>query len=105
LLGADDKEDPTFTAEPNENLVYINPAGQAVSVNGVYPIRYKHAGFPSNMESSLRPVSALTFDKHGYLMTKLVFAAGEGKNTASQAASMLAPFDPRKEAVEKKHNH
>jgi len=104
LLGADDKEDPTFTAEPNENIVYIHPAGQAVSVNGVYNIRYKHAGFPSNMESRLRPVSALTFDKHGYLMTKLVFAAGEGKNTAPQAASMLAPFDPRKEAVEKKHN-
>lgn len=103
LLGADDKEDPTFTAEPNENIVYLNPAGQAVNANGVYNIRYKHAGFPSNMESRLRPVSALTFDKHGYLMTKLVFAAGEGKNTASQAASMLAPFDPRKEAVEKKH--
>lgn len=104
LLGADDKEDATFTAEPNENIVYINPAGQAASANGIYSIRYKHAGFPSNLEGRLRPVSALTFDKHGYLMTKLVFATGEGKNTASQAASMLAPFDPRKEAVEEKHH-
>lgn len=102
LLGADDKLDATFTAEPNENIVYINPAQQAAlpagkaaaAADGYYNIRYKHNGFPSNLPGMLRPVSALTFDQHGYLMTKLIFASGEGDNTAFQKGAMLAPFDP-----------
>ena len=102
LLGADDKMDAIFTAEPNENIIYLKEAIPAnitaiktlPLADAYYTMRYKHGGFPSDMSGTLRPVSTLTFDKHGYLMTKLVFAARGSENSIARNGSMIVPFDP-----------
>ena len=77
LLGVDDKLDPTFTAEPNRNTIYMKHAKPAA--NSYYSMRYQHDGFPSDLPGKLRPVSTLTFDKHGYLMIRLSFASEKVK--------------------------
>jgi len=111
LLGADDKMDAIFTAEPNENIVYLTETKPAnitaiktlPLADAYYTMRYKHGGFPSDLPGMLRPVSALTFDKHGYLITKLVFSVGRSGNSSARNGSMLVPFVPnQKPAVEHK---
>lgn len=98
LMGADDKTDPIFVAEPNDNIVYlkaISPALTSSAITGIrFPVRYSHSGFPSDLQSVLRPVGALTFNKHAYLMTRLQFASEPGINKGANTQSMLNPFDP-----------
>jgi hypothetical protein len=98
LMGADDKTDDIFTAEPNDNIVYLKaaiPAPLSSSITSMrFPIRYSHSGYPSELAGVLRPVGALTFNKHGYLMTKLLFASAPGANKGAGGESMLSPFDP-----------
>ncbi|PZR27771.1 MAG: hypothetical protein DI535_09300 [Citrobacter freundii] len=98
LMGADDKTDPIFVAEPNDNTVYlkaVTPALNSPAITGIrFPVRYSHSGFPSDLQSVLRPVGALTFNKHAYLMTKLQFASEPGNNKSANTQSMLNPFDP-----------
>jgi DUF1680 family protein len=96
LMGVDDKTDPVFTAEPNDNTVFvktITPAPNASAITGIrLPVRYSHSGFPSDLQTVLRPVGALTFNRHAYLMTRLSFASAPGKGSTNE--SMLRPFDP-----------
>ncbi|MCG2615241.1 glycoside hydrolase family 127 protein [Terrimonas sp. NA20] len=98
LMGADDKTDPIFVAEPNDNTVYlkaITPVLASPAITGIrFPVRYSHSGFPSDLQSVLRPVGALTFNKHAYLMTRLQFASEPGTNKGANTQSMLNPFDP-----------
>ncbi|MFA6086855.1 beta-L-arabinofuranosidase domain-containing protein [Mucilaginibacter sp.] len=95
LLAVDDKIDPTFTAEPNANIIYrktIQNASQIIKGTDSYLTAfYKHGGYPSYMRTIIRPVSALTFDRHGYMLFTFDFAPDD-TGSLKQDNSMTEPW-------------
>lgn len=95
LLGVDDKIDPSFTAEPNVNIIYSKTIQNASlmlrGADNYLTAFYKHGGYPSYMQTIIRPVSELTFDKHGYLLYNLLFATDDTARL-KQDQSMTEPW-------------
>ncbi|MFA6084261.1 beta-L-arabinofuranosidase domain-containing protein [Mucilaginibacter sp.] len=95
LLGVDDKTDPNFTAEPNANIIYSKTTQNASlimkSKDSYLTVFYKHGGYPSYMQTIIRPVSELTFDKHGYVLYNLLFAPDDTARL-KQDQSMTEPW-------------
>ncbi len=79
LMGIDDAADPEFTAEPNDNIIYIDTITPIIGkddnpMNEFYlSADYRHSGFPSKLSATLRPISSLSFEKRPYLMLSLNF--------------------------------
>lgn len=86
ILGVDDKIDPAFTAEPNDNILYlrtIRPLGfndhhnmQNISFlpDAYLKVNYQHGGYPSVYHTVLRPISELSFDRRGYLLINMTYS-------------------------------
>ena len=104
LLGVDDKLDADFTAEPNDNILYtksIIPVSRKrpLEINkksflsNVYlSADYKHGGYPSVLQTVLRPVSEMTFDKHGYLLLNMVYSSDKNSTDVQRKNSMQSPW-------------
>jgi hypothetical protein len=103
LMGDDEKIDPTFSAEPNDNIIFIKtlantkktlPAPIRISsaIDSYLTVHYEHGGYPSYLQTVLRPVSELTYDGHGYLTTYLSFSSAGHPETLERSKSMLEPF-------------
>ena len=107
LMGIDGNIDPTFTAEPQNNLIdatSIKPVSAEIAqskvINNV-PFKneylqamYQHGGFPSNLQTIIRPVASLTYDKPGYLMVVLDFNGGINTTFQSKDDSLFVPWKP-----------
>lgn len=95
LLGVDDKIDPIFTAEPNNNTIYMktiqNGSVRIPGADRYLTAFYKHGGYPSYMPTIIRPVSEMTFNKHGYMLYNFVFAADDTRSL-KQDKSMTEPW-------------
>lgn len=95
LLGVDDKMDPTFTAEPSDNTIYKktieNGAAIIPGTDNYLTAFYKHGGYPSYARTVIRPVSEMTFDKHGYMLCNFLFAPDDTR-AYKQDNSMTEPW-------------
>ncbi|MBE9667160.1 beta-L-arabinofuranosidase domain-containing protein [Mucilaginibacter boryungensis] len=104
ILGVDDKADPDFTAEPNNNILYsksvtliknnIHHNLEKVSfLSDTYlSINYQHGGYPSSYQTVLRPISELTFDRHGYLLLSITYATDKNATDLQRKDSMQNPW-------------
>jgi hypothetical protein len=98
LLGVDDKLDPVFTAEPNANTIYSQTikatnGGTATGFHdGYLKAYYAHGGYPSYAITMLRPISEMTFSKHGYMLFDFLFVPRKLTNHFEQDNSMIEPW-------------
>ena len=93
-----------FTAEPNDNILSIksiNPISLKSSreikkksfLSGMYlNVNYKHGGYPSSLQTVLRPISEMTFDKHGYLLLNMVNSSDKKSTDLQRKNSRLTPW-------------
>ena len=92
IMAVDKKMDFTFTAEPNNNIIYSNTIANGTENSGLRGIlnnsfvsdtyltaNYKHEGFPSCYQTVFRPISEMTFQQHPYMMVSLTFALGSAE--------------------------
>ncbi len=98
LMGVDDRIDPTFNAEPNNNVVYatsLQPAGAnmegVVRSDVAISAQYQHGGFPSQLLTWLIPIAEQTYSRHGYLKMKMDFTTTPSQNEQD----MLNPWQPK----------
>lgn len=104
LLGVDDKIDADFTAEPNDNILYVKSIilisrkrpleiNKKSFLSGIYlSANYKHGGYPSSFQTILRPISEMTFDKHGYLLLNMVYSSDKNSTDLQRKNSMQSPW-------------
>lgn len=92
LMGVEQRNDPEFCAEPNENLVFINTLRFRNDGICTADVTYSHNGFPSLLKTTLTPVSRATFIGHSYQLARIDFAGkGTGSITEEQLKSILNP--------------
>ncbi len=88
LMGIDDNTDPVFMAEPNNNIISLetvesDPSGYDLEHHDPYyiPFRYQHSGFPSDLESVMRPVKDIAFEKMPMLQIRFDFQRSSQSGT------------------------
>lgn len=74
LMGVEQNVDPEFSAEPNENKLFVN--GINILKGGIFSLEmpYTHDGFSSLLKTILTPVSQATFFGHSYQIIIMSFA-------------------------------
>ncbi|MDR6942962.1 beta-L-arabinofuranosidase domain-containing protein [Mucilaginibacter pocheonensis] len=104
ILGVDDKADPDFTAEPNNNILYLksvtpikndmhhNFENISFLTDTYLNINYQHGGYPSLSQTVLRPISEMTFDRHGYLLLNISYSSDKNGTDIQRKESMQNPW-------------
>ena len=97
LMGVDGYSDPTFTAEPASNVIFIGSL-RSVSGDSVWTsptvamaAQYQHGGYPSQLSTYLVPVAGQTFRRHGPFSMEMDFTRGAPQQDRHE---MLNPWQP-----------
>ncbi len=100
LMGVDGHVDPTFGAEPSNNVVFagsLDPVAadleSVVRSNVAIAAQYQHGGYPSQLSTWLVPIAQQTFTRHGPLKMRTDFTKGVPQPNNQE---MLNPWQPYK---------
>lgn len=92
MMGVEQLVDPEFSAEPNENMVFVNSLVFRDGHSCTADVDYKHNGFPSTLRTTLTPVGQATFVGHSYQLVRMDFVRERTEGvTEEQRRSILNP--------------